>query len=36
MTFDFKIEMPGRDLIGKGASSGVILAGLLVGLDAFG
>ena len=31
-----KIELQGRDLIIKGASMGVVLAGLLVGLEVFG
>ena len=31
-----KIELLGRDLIIKGASMGVVLAGLLVGLKVFG
>ncbi len=33
---EHKIELLGRDLIIKGASMGVILAGLLVGLKVFG
>ncbi len=33
---EHKIELLGRDLIIKGASMGVVLAGLLVGLKVFG
>ena len=33
---EHKIELLGRDLVIKGASMGVVLAGLLVGLKALG